>query len=335
MTADPVWLPADGPYFEDLSVGDRFTDAPSLTLTAGHAAVHQAVLGDRLRLCLDQDLSLRVTGEAEPLLHPALVWDVAIGQSSEVTRNVVANLFYRGLVFSRFPHQGDTLTTQIEVVALRQNRSREGRPSTGLAVLRIRTFDQLRRPVLDFLRCAMLRLRNDVATGQGDDLDQIGNGAGGDDGRGAIAAWALDLIQPPTRGMTFSSLNVGQRFEMDGADVVSAAPELARLTLNIARVHHDGGEGGSERLVYGGHTIGLALSQATRMLPSIVTVTAWQGCDHLAPVWEGAKLRSTLTVLDKRASRGGSGLIWLRSEVRAGDAGEKPVLDWRFAALVV
>ena len=51
------------------------------------------------------------------------------------------------------------------------------------------------------------------------------------------------------------------------ADVVSSAPELARLTLNIAATHHDSRVGG-RRLVYGGHTIGLALAQASRLLPN-------------------------------------------------------------------
>jgi acyl dehydratase len=79
--------------------------------------------------------------------------------------------------------------------------------------------------------------------------------------------------------------------------------------------------------------VGLALSQATRMLPSMVTVTAWQSCDHLAPVREGSRLRSTLTILDKYALGRGGGLIWLRSEVRTdSEEGETPVLDWRFVA---
>ena len=42
-----------GPYFDELSVGQVFDDAPALTLTDGHAALHQAILGDRLRLALD------------------------------------------------------------------------------------------------------------------------------------------------------------------------------------------------------------------------------------------------------------------------------------------
>src|SRR6202000_1501370 len=54
------------------------------------------------------------------------------------------------------------------------------------------------------------------------------------------------------------------------ADVVSNAPELARLTMNIAATHHDWRVNG-RRLVYGGHTIGLALGQASRLLPNLGT----------------------------------------------------------------
>ena len=83
---------------------------------------------------------------------------------------------------------------------------------------------------------------------------------------------------------------------MPGGDVVSGAPELARLTLNIAMAHHDAQAAGGQRLVYGGHTVGLALAQAARSLPSLVTVAAWHGCDHLGPVHEGDTLRSTISV---------------------------------------
>ncbi|EUA31196.1 hypothetical protein I553_2755 [Mycobacterium xenopi 4042] len=51
-----------------------------------------------------------------------MVWDVAIGQTTLATQRVKANLFYRGLVFHRFPVIGDTLYTRTEVVGLRANR---------------------------------------------------------------------------------------------------------------------------------------------------------------------------------------------------------------------
>jgi acyl dehydratase len=314
----------NGPHFEDLSVGDVFDTAPPLTLTDGRAAVHQAIVGDRLRLALDAELSRRVTGDERPFAHPALVWDVVIGQSTVVTQRVVANLFYRGLVFRRTPSIGDTLATRTEVVALRQNRPKPGRPATGLAALRISTVDQERRPVLDFWRCAMLPLRDPEArTGHDDDLGAVGTGGPASGFAGAVEAWRLDAF-PPSAPVPGTSVAVG------GGDVVSSAPELARLTLNVAAVHHD--DTGGERLVYGGHTIGIALAQACRALPDLVTVVAWHGCDHVAPVREGDTLSSTVTVerVERPANPTGGALAHLRSVVSARHG---PVLDWRYVAV--
>jgi len=120
-----------GPYFDDLEVGQVFDSAPSMTLTAGAAATHQAIIGDRLRLALDAQLTYAVTGATSALAHPALVCDVAIGQSTLVTKRVKANLFYRGLTFHRFPVIGDSLFTRTEVVGLKQNSTKAGRAPTG------------------------------------------------------------------------------------------------------------------------------------------------------------------------------------------------------------
>ena len=85
-----------GPFYEELSVGERFDGSPGLTLTEGHAALHQAILGDRLRLALDAHLCAEVAAPGPPLVHPGLVCDVAIGQSTLPTQRVIGNLFYRG-----------------------------------------------------------------------------------------------------------------------------------------------------------------------------------------------------------------------------------------------
>ena len=120
-----------------------------------------------------------------------------------------------------------------------------------------------------------------------------------------------------------------------GADVVSGAPELARLTLNIAGVHHDHRAAGGRRLVYGGHTIGLALSQATRMLPGMVTVLGWHSCDHTGPVFEGDTLSSQLEVGTSARLPGGGAALEVRSTVRAHRPdGDHDVLDWSFVVLM-
>jgi acyl dehydratase len=326
-----------GPYFDELTVGQRFTGAPAMTLTPGLAAAHQAITGDRLALMLDHDLCREVTG-GDPLAQPGLVWDVAIGQSTIVTQHVKANLFYRGLAFRRMPCLGETLRTCTEVVALRQNRPREGRAATGLAALRITTTDQAGRPVLDFWRCAMLPLRDPAAqTGHRDDLDEVCHDPAPADLAALVSGWRLTPFAARAGGPHMADLRAGQRFEVAGGDVVSSAPELARLTLNIAAVHHDIRAGGDGRLVYGGHAIGLALSQAARALPSLVTVLGWHGCDHLAPVREGDTLRSTISIEQVDNLPDGGGLVHLRSIVRA-DGPDGPdgrdVLDWRYVALL-
>jgi acyl dehydratase len=317
----------DGPYFEDLHVGQRFADAPSVTLTEGLAAAHQAIVGNRLPLAVAHGLSRQVLGDGV-LAAPNLAWDVAIGQSTVVTHTVVANLFYRGVVFRRAPRLGDSLRTVTEVVGLRQNSRRPGRPATGLAALRITTDDEYGRPVLDFWRCAMLPLRDGSKdTGLADELTAVGRDPSSEDLAAVVASWDLDAYRTARSGPHFADLRAGDTYAVAAGDVVSGAPELARLTGNIARVHHDAGPSG--RLVYGGHTIGLALHQAVRALPGLLTVVGWHGCDHLAPVREGDTLTSTVTIEGTEPLAAG-GLAHLRSRART--ATGTAVLDWRFVA---
>ena len=320
-----------GPYFDDLHIGQVFDTAPSMTLTAGAAAVHQSIVGDRLRLALDADLAMAVTGATGPLAHPALVCDVAIGQSTLVTQRVKANLFYRGLTFHRFPVIGDTLFTRTEVVGLKQNSARAGRAPTGLAALRMTTVDNAGRLVLDFYRCAMLPCSDGAAdTGHSDDLSTIGTGP--QPTPDPTAGWDAGACRARVEGAPFDPALAGAVLH-SSADVVTSAPELARLSLNIAATHHDSRVAG-QRLVYGGHTIGLALAQACRLLPDIVTVLGWQSCDHTGPVYEGDTLYSELHVETATPLPDGrGGVLGLRSIVYAVADPDRQVLDWRYTVL--
>ncbi|MCV7424600.1 acyl dehydratase [Mycobacterium yunnanensis] len=331
------------PFFDDLSVGQVFDRAPSMTLTPGTAAVHQSILGDPMRMPLDLGLTRAVTGAAAPLAHPALVSDVAIGQSTLATQRVTANLFYRGLAYHRYPVIGDTLYTTTEVVGLKQNSTKPGRARTGLAALRMTTVDQDGRRVLDFYRCAMLPLSPDAPdTGHCDDLSSVGSDT--EFPTDPTADWDAEAFRARVPGPHFDPDIAGAVLTSTG-DVVSSAPELARLSLNIAATHHDWRVNG-HRLVYGGHTIGLALAQATRLMPNLVTVLDWEYCDHTGPVREDDTLYSELRVdAAESLPAGRGGVLTLRSLVyaaggrsaatRGAVAGEpdRQVLDWRFRAL--
>lgn len=313
----------EGPYFDDLEVGDVFDSAPGITLTEGRSAVHQSILGSRLRVSLDHHLSTQVTGSL--LADPSYVWDTAIGQSTQVTRRVVANLFYRGLGFQRLPSIGDTLYTRTEVVGLRQTSSR---PS-GLAALHMTSKDQEGRVILDFWRCAMLPLSDPtVKTGYSDDLGSVGAPANFKPLLEQVSTWNLSAF-PITEGIA-----VGDSWELEAGDVVSNAPEIARLSLNLAHLHHDEYSQGS-RLVYGGHTIGIALAQLTRTLPNLITIAGWHGCDHTGPVRESDTLVSQIEVERITEDIPGVRSFSLRVQVFAKrkDAAKEQVLDWKLVAL--
>ena len=331
MSATDAVVSVGGPYYEDLHVGQVFTQAPGLTLTEGHQALHQAILGDRLRLCLDRHLAAEVTGQREPLAHPGLVCDVAIGQSTLATGRVIGNLFYRGLQLRRWPRLGDTLRTRTEVRALRDNSPRPGRAPTGLAVLRVLTVDQEDRPVLDYYRCAMLPMRNeDARPGHQDDLDEISAELDRPHLLESVAGLDLDRYRNLIAGDHGDALALGQRYAIETGDTVTSAPELVRLSLNVAGAHSDPtASGRGRRLVYGGHTIGLALQHLTRALPNLVTIAAWRSCDHLGPVFEGDVLHSTVSVEAKDGDRTAT-LVEFRIRTTATRQGaSQEVLDWR------
>jgi acyl dehydratase len=253
---------------------------------------------------------------------------------------VRGNLFYRGLVLARPVFVGDTLRTRTEVVGLKENRQRAGAPATGLVALRVTTVDQDARPVLDFWRCPMIPLRDpDAATGHADDFGDIPRSLDPSALADAVpAGWDLGPLRAAAPGPHHAGLAAGSEFVIEGGETVTGAPELARLTLNVAMAHTDAGSTAhGRRLVYGGHTISVAAAHATRAIPALATILAWESCDHLGPVFEGDVLRTQLHVEDVAPLDSGGGTARLRALVAAeqrGAAEPQPVLDWRFVAMV-
>jgi acyl dehydratase len=327
-----------GPYFEDLERG-RVFDAPALTLTWGHAAIHQAICGDRMLLPLDAPLSKQVTGSPDALVHPNLVCDVAIGQSTVPTQRVLGNLFYRGLVLLRQVFRGDTLRTKTEIVALKQNRPRPDGSASGLAVLRIQTHNQRDEPVLDFYRCPMIPLRDgSVTTGHADGFDEISKDLDPERVSAAVPDWQYAAMRSRLDQGAVAP-EPGTVLAVEGRDTVTTSPELARLTLNVAMTHRDPGAGAhGRRLVYGGQTISIAAAHAARALPSLATIVAWRSCEHSAPVFEGDVLSTEVAVVaTSRLEQAGATLADLRATVHADRGnGEPPeqVLDWVFVGVL-
>ncbi|MEX2489956.1 MAG: MaoC family dehydratase [Pseudomonadales bacterium] len=331
------------PYFEDFEIGDDFSDVPSVTLTDGHAAIHQSMFGDRLRLPLDHPLCEAVTGHARGLVHPSLVCNFAIGQSTFPSQRVMGNLFYRGLLMRRPVFIGDTLTTTTRVVALKQNRVREDRDASGMVALEIQVNNQRNETVMLFWRCPMIPCRDPRAnTGRADDFSTMPEEISMSEIKHAVPDWDFGLLQKRLGDTHYQSLQQGQTIEVDARDTVTLAPELVRLTLNMAMTHTDAARSVyGKRLVYGGHTIAMAAAQLSRALPGLVTLLAWYRCDHTGPVFEQDILRSIITVEQKTELETG-GIVDMKVEVYATRGSEAPeagkdikILDWKLAGLFV
>jgi len=154
--------------------------------------------------------------------------------------------------------------------------------------------------------------------------------------------WRLDVFRREIPGEHFEELTEGTRYLVEARDSVTSAPELARLTLNVAKAHTDAASSPySKRLVYGGYTISMASAQIVRALPNLVTLIGWRSCDHTRPVFEGDILHTEFTIDAKHSLQNGGGLVDLHALVhatRADQAAEPgadaPVLDWRAIGLM-
>jgi 2-methylfumaryl-CoA hydratase len=326
----------DGPYFEDFEIDQQFS-APSVTLTDGMAAMYQAISADRLRLPLDQELSKRTTGRDTTLAHPSLVINIVNGQTTFASQHVKGNLFYRGLIHKAPVYIGDTLTTLTKVVGLRQNSVKPGRAGTGMVALEMETRNQHGEIVMHYWRCPMIPCRDpDADTGRKDDFDWMPNSFSDDDLTAAMPSdWDLSALQSSITGLATPNFAEGEEVIIAGKDTITCAPELVRLTLNIAYAHSDASRSYlGKRLVYGGHTIALAHQAITRAFPSMLGVIAWQSCDHLGPVLEDDIIGTSFTVSKIREFGAKGRLVELSLKCTATRGPKESretseILDWR------
>jgi len=320
----------EGPSFEDLQPGLEF-DSPGITLTTAHAAWYQALTGDRMRLPLDHAAAARVTGAPAPLAHPLLAINVAIGQSTWASQRVKANLGYRGVHLKRPVFLGDTLYTRTRVVGARRNQSKSGRAPTGVVALEMRTANQHGDEVMTAWRFPMIPCRGEAAGPPDADFDihQIGVNPTREEFLASVPAWKTTAfprsLPPAPRPVAGECIHIAAR------DTVTCAPELVRLTTNMAMAHLDATlSHAGQRLVYGGHTISIAFAQLTRALPDLIAMLAWERCDHTAPVFEQDRLSTEVEILEALPLAAGT---MLKLHVRASaerrelkDAAQ--VLDW-------
>ncbi len=155
----------------------------------------------------------------------------------------------------------------------------------------------------------------------------------------APASWSQPEFIRAVTSPEVDTIQAADWIEAPARDTVTLAPELVRLTMNLAMAHTDEAESYlGQRLVYGGHVISLACAQVSRALPRMATILAWAHCDHTAPVVEGDLLATRFRITETAPCGDWTvALINAETSVDRGSNEDFPsgrALDWSFYALL-
>jgi len=321
-------IPLDGPFYDQLRVGEELPRQPSMTIDDGMAALYQSWVGERLPMALDGAVSEAVTGSPGRLASAGLVMQLSIGQSTTISRRAIANLFYRDVRLVRPVMLGESIATVVTVTALADGSHKDGRDRRGKVLVDIVTTAD-GAPAVEYQRCPMLPQADQAAApGHDDDL-----GSGGPLDLAAYAAlvpthWDFTPLGEPTTWALGDTITDPMR------DVIDGATGMVRLTHNLAMIHRDAERSPyPQRLVYGGHVVGLAQASLSRVLPGMATVVGWHGCDHTGPAFEGDLLSFRHTLLDVAAAGNGRAFAVRVEGVAHRDDGDADILDWTLIAV--
>ena len=310
-----------GNFFEDFSVGQKLACATPRTLTSGDVALYIALTGDRTPAYCGPS----------GLVHPLVTFHAVFGQTVRaISLNARANLGYADVRWGAPVRVGDTLSTSLEGIGLRENASKE----TGIVYVRTAGTNQRGEIVLSFSRWVMVRKRGTDATSYLDapvvptlppkvEPDSLASFAA------AIAA-AGALPEPVATGgcYRFGDYAVGERIVH--FDPMSVNPSdhmsLTRLFQNSAKVHFDAHGMSGKPLVYGGVVISHGYAASFNGIENRLGIAAVNAGTHAAPTYAGDTLYTFTNVVDSAELTPDVGALRLRMlVVKNHDVGADPI----------
>lgn len=318
----------DGPFYDELTIGQTIPPLPPVTFTDADNVIYRAITGDQHLPSVDVRAWTGMGGSGA-MVNPGLVMQYAIGQTTGTTRRAIANLYYRSVRIHRAVTVGETMWTTTKVLGLADSSSKDGQHRGKVWVgIESRTEAGV---VMTCERCALLP-SNTEPPGHRSEIPGPSDADPLDTFTAALPSWDLS-------GLPATEWAVGETREDAMRDHVDLAPGLARMTFNQAMVHRDHTRtANGKRLVYGGHVQALAQASLTRALPGLATVLAWDGCDHLGPAYEGDLLAFRHQLVDALDVASGRLLRFVVTAKRvtgdaAVDAAAPDLLKWTTVVL--
>lgn len=304
-----------GRFFEDFTLGEKIVHATPRTVTEGDAALYIALTGARQVVHSAKPVAHSL-GYSDKTIDDLLTFHIAFGKSvPDISVNAVANLGYAEIKFIHPVYAGDTLTTESEVIGLKENSSGKN----GIVYVRSTTFNQNHKPVLSWVRWVMVHKCNLEAPAPYTVIPELED-----------VVSVLDLVIPPeldaedfdvsTTGsdLLWDDYEVGERINHPaGMTVDDTDHTLAtKLYQNNAKLHFDAlamkSTSFGRRLMYGGHVISICRALSYDGLANALTIAAINGGKHANPSFGGDTFYCWTEVLDKWNIPGRSDLGALR-----------------------
>lgn len=299
--------PAEGWYFEDFALGQRFGHATPRTITAGDCSLHLALTGMRQPVHCAEPVA-RALGHPSCPVDDLLVFHVAFGKTvHDISYNAVANLGYAGLRFLAPVYVGDTLTAQSQVIGLKQNSS----GTSGVVYVGSRALNQHGREVLSWARWVMVAKRDPGAPAPAVSVPDLPDAVPAS--QLAVPAFLRPgALAPEATGgaRCWDDYAPGESIDHPGGITIEESDHMlaTRLYQNTARVHFDAHAARANqfgrRLVYGGHVISLCRALSHDGLENAFAIAAIHGGTHANPTFAGDTIYARSVILDREAIPG-------------------------------
>lgn len=312
-----------GNFFEDYRIGQTIAHAVPRTITEGDRALYTALYPTRFALYSSDEFA-RASGLPRSPIEDLAAFHVVFGKTvPDVSLNAVANLGYAEGRFLAPVYPGDTITSESEVIGLKENSNRQ----SGVVYVRSTGRNQRGEAVLTYARWVMVKKRDPEA--------EVGEAVVP---KLASAVAAADLVLP--EGLDFTGYDfglageahrwgdyaVGEKIDhVDRVTIEEAEHMLAtRLWQNTSKVHFDAtARPDGRRLIYGGHVISMARALSFNGLANAAAVVAINGGAHANPCFASDTISAWSEVLDK-AETAAPGVGALRLRLVAAKAGAEP-----------
>ncbi len=291
-----------GRYFEDFKLGETILHATPRTVTEGDASLYIALTGSRHIAHCAQPVAHSL-GFADKTIDDLLTFHIAFGKSvPDISVNAVANLGYAEIIFQHPVYAGDTLTTETQVIGLKQNASGKN----GIVYVRSTSYNQNHKPVLSWVRWVMVHKKDPEAPAPETTIPELNKVVAVDD---LVIPDELDARDFDTTVTGSSRLwedfDVGERLNHPaGMTVDDSDHTLAtKLYQNNARLHFDDlsmqQTAFGKRLMYGGHVISVCRALSYDGLENALFIAAINAGSHANPSFGGDTFYTWSEVLEK------------------------------------